>query len=62
MDKKIFVEALVDSETVDDKLNNFLKARENFLIAAYELQHAVDNCTFRFEIKGSPLPDQDKAN
>ena len=62
MDKKIFVGALVDIETVDEKLDKFLRAREEFHRAAYELEKAVNTCTFKFEIKGSPLPDQDKAN
>lgn len=62
MDKKIFVGALVDIETVDEKLDKFLRAREEFHRAAYELENAVNTCTFKFEIKGSPLPDQDKAN
>ena len=54
MDKKIFVGALVDIETVDEKLDKFLRAREEFHRAAYELEKAVNTCTFKFEIKGCP--------
>ena len=61
MDKKIFVGALVDIETIDEKLNNFLRARDEFRRAAYELENAVNTCTFQFKIKDSPLSDHDKA-
>lgn len=61
MEKKIFVRALVDIESVDEKLNNFLRAREEFQRAAYELELAVNTCTFQFKIKDSPLSDCDKA-
>lgn len=61
MDKKIFVGAQVDFETIDEKIQRFMRAREEFGQAAYELKQAVYDSMFRFEFRGSPFPDQDKA-
>lgn len=61
MDKKISVEARIDLETIDEKLQNFFRARDEFIRAAYELKDAVGDDSFRVEISGAPLPDQNKA-
>lgn len=62
MDKKIYVDALIDFESIDAKLQNFLRAREEFGRAAYELEKAVRDSMFQLTVKGSPLSYQDKTN
>ena len=60
MDKKIIVDAQVDIETVDEKFQKVLQAREEFMRAVYELEQAVRYNTFQLTIKGSP--SQEAAN
>lgn len=62
MDKKIFVEAQIDLETIDEKIQRFLQARQDFGKAAYELNKAVGNGMFQLFIKGTPLPVDDAIN
>lgn len=62
MEKKIFVDAQIDVETIDEKIQKFLRAREEFGRAAYELERAVHESMFQLTIKGSPLSGQDKTN
>lgn len=60
MEKKIIVDAQVDIETVDEKFQKVLQAREEFMRAVYELEQAVRYNTFQLTIKGSP--SQEAAN
>ena len=62
MDKKIFVEAQIDFETIDEKIQKFLQARQDFGRAAYELNKAVGDGMFQLLIKGSPLSAEVDAN
>ena len=62
MEEKIFVEAYIDFKTIDEKFQNFLRARKEFGRAAYELREAVEKSMFKFEFKGSPLFDTDNLN
>ena len=62
MEKKISVEAQIDLETIDEKILKVLQARDAFLKAVSELYGADFSSSFKFAIKGSPLPGQDKAS
>ena len=61
MEKKIIVDAVVDIETVDEKIQKLLRAREEFLRAAYELEQSVRYSAVQLTIKGSP-PQDTEAN
>lgn len=54
MDKKIIVDAQINIETIDEKIQKVLQAREEFMRAVYELEQAVRYNTFQLTIKGSP--------
>lgn len=54
MDNKIIVDAQIDIETVDEKFQKVLQAREEFMRAVYELEQAVRYNTFQLTIRDSP--------
>lgn len=60
MEKKIIVDAQINIETIDEKIQKVLQAREEFMRAVYELEQAVRYNTFQLTIKGSP--SQEAAN
>lgn len=59
MEKKIIVDAQINIETIDEKIQKVLQAREEFMRAVYELEQAVRYNTFQLTIKGSPLTGAD---
>jgi len=54
LEKKIIVDAQIDIETIDEKIQKVLQMREEFMRAVYELEQAVRYNTFQLTIKGSP--------